>query len=205
MTSRCAASFQKLKFNTKHTIYSTFLQRCSFKFVLLIQIRGHAVTYRSAVGHTVSRDANSQARVHQVWTLECSEMRNIFARACVSGLTHSQAYEWKSMEWKVQCDRPFRVGYCLNFIDSNSFRFPVSIPMWLNNDIKHLSCVSFLQTIYWSWIPWTKINRLHKTGLFKSCLFAKYNCMILDKLRFFFLLFFPNGSCGSLMILKKKH
>ncbi len=106
MTSRCAASFQKLKFNTKHTIYSTFLQHCSFKFVLSIQIRGHAVTYRSAVGHTVSRDANSQARVHQVWTLERSEMRNIFARACVSGLTHSHAYEWKSMERKVQCDRP---------------------------------------------------------------------------------------------------
>ncbi len=64
VTSRCAASFRKLKFNTKHTIYSTFLQPCSFKFVVLIQIRGHAVTYRSAVGHTVSRDANSQARVH---------------------------------------------------------------------------------------------------------------------------------------------
>ncbi len=28
-------------------------------------------------------------------------------------------------------------------IDSDYFRFPVSIPMWLNNDIKHLSCVSF--------------------------------------------------------------
>ncbi len=32
--------------------------------------------YRSAVGHTVSRDANSQARVHLVWTLECSKMQN---------------------------------------------------------------------------------------------------------------------------------
>ncbi len=72
MTSRCAASFQKLKFNTKHTIYSTFLQLCSFKFVLLIQIRGHAVTYRSAVGHTVSRDANSQARVQAAVTLHFS-------------------------------------------------------------------------------------------------------------------------------------
>ncbi len=28
-------------------------------------------------------------------------------------------------------------------IDSDSFRFPVSIPMWLDNDIKHLSHVSF--------------------------------------------------------------
>ncbi len=32
--------------------------------------------YRSAVGHTVSRDVNSQARVHQVWTLERSEVQN---------------------------------------------------------------------------------------------------------------------------------
>ncbi len=40
-------------------------------------------------------------RLHQVWTLERSEMRNIFARACVSGLTHSHAYEWKSMEPKM--------------------------------------------------------------------------------------------------------
>ncbi len=64
-----------------------------------------------------------------------------------------------TFSWEVP-----RVGYRLNFIDSDSFRFPVSIPMWLNNDIKHLSCVSFLQTIYWSWIPWTKINRLHKNG-----------------------------------------
>ncbi len=28
-------------------------------------------------------------------------------------------------------------------IDSDSFRFPVLIPMWLDNDIKHLSRVSF--------------------------------------------------------------
>ncbi len=69
--------FFKLQFNTKHTIYSTFLQRCSFKCILLIQIRGHAVTYRSAIGHTVSHDANSHARVHQVWTLERSEMWNV--------------------------------------------------------------------------------------------------------------------------------
>ncbi len=34
------------------------------------------MTYRSGVGHTVSRDVNSQARVHQTGTLECSEMRN---------------------------------------------------------------------------------------------------------------------------------
>ncbi len=94
MTSRCAASFQKLKFNTKHIINSTFLQSCSFKFVILIQIRGHAVTYQSAVGHTVSRDVNSQARVHQVWALERSEMQNFshgFAfpvwriRMCING------------------------------------------------------------------------------------------------------------------------
>ncbi len=43
----------------------------------LIQIGGHAVTYRSAVGHTVSRDVNSQARFHQIWTLERSKMWNL--------------------------------------------------------------------------------------------------------------------------------
>ncbi len=102
MTSWCAASFQKLKFNTKHTIYSPFLKRCSFKCVILIQIRGHAVTYRSAVCHTVSRDANSQARVHQVGTLECSEMQNLS-----HGLAF--AYECQSMERKVQCDRALNV------------------------------------------------------------------------------------------------
>ncbi len=80
----------------KTTIYSTFLQRCSFKFVLLIQIRGQAVTYRSAVGPTVP-----QARVHQVWTLERSEMRNFSNWACVSGLTHSHAYEWS--QWNKKC------------------------------------------------------------------------------------------------------
>ncbi len=46
-------------------------------YVLLIQIEGHAVTYRSAVGHMVSRDVNSQDRVHQAWTLE-RQINNIF-------------------------------------------------------------------------------------------------------------------------------
>ncbi len=48
---------------------------------------------------------------NQVWTLECSEMRNF---------SHGPAfpvwriYEWKSMEQKVQCDRPFSpcIGHC---------------------------------------------------------------------------------------------
>ncbi len=48
-------------------------------YILLIQLRGHAVTYRSAVGHMVSRDANLQARVHQAWTLEHSEVQNFSA------------------------------------------------------------------------------------------------------------------------------
>ncbi len=37
------------------------------------------------VGLTVSRDVNSQVRVHQAWTLKRSEVRN-FA-VCVTGLT----------------------------------------------------------------------------------------------------------------------
>ncbi len=38
----------------------------------------------SAIGHTVSRDANSQARVHQVWTLERTGLRfRSDAFACV--------------------------------------------------------------------------------------------------------------------------
>ncbi len=32
----------------------------------------------------------------------------LFAQAYVSGLTHSHAYEWKSMELKVQCDHVLR-------------------------------------------------------------------------------------------------
>ncbi len=38
----------------------------------------------------------------------------LFTLACVSGLTHSHAYEWKSMERKVQCDRPFSLQYELS-------------------------------------------------------------------------------------------
>ncbi len=52
-------------------MYSTFLQSCG---ILLIQIGGHAVMYWSTVGHTVSRDVNLQARVHQAWTFLCSEI-----------------------------------------------------------------------------------------------------------------------------------
>ncbi len=40
----------------------------------LIQIGGHAMTYGSAVGHTVSHHVNMQARVHQALTLKCIEM-----------------------------------------------------------------------------------------------------------------------------------
>ncbi len=31
------------------------------------------------------------------------------------------------------------IAFSILLIDYDSFRFPVSIPMWLNNDIKHLS------------------------------------------------------------------
>ncbi len=33
--------------------------------------------YQSAVGHTVSREVNSQARVHQVLIFKSSEMPNV--------------------------------------------------------------------------------------------------------------------------------
>ncbi len=57
-------------------------------------------------------------------------------------------------------------------IDSDSFRFPVSIPMWLNNDIKHpvsLFCKPFIEAEYHE----QKSTGHIKTGLFKSCLCAK--------------------------------
>ncbi len=62
-------------------------------------------TYRSAVGHTASREAGQSSlslNFGMQWNAK------LFARACISGLTHLYAYEWKSMERKVQCDRPFR-------------------------------------------------------------------------------------------------
>lgn len=62
------------------------------------------------IGHTVSSDMNSQVRVQQTLTLERSEMRNNFARACVSALPHSYAHEWKSMD-QVQCDRSLTYKY----------------------------------------------------------------------------------------------
>ncbi len=40
-------------------------------------------------------------------------MRKLFAGACVYGLMHSHAYEWKSVERKVQCERPFTLA-CSN-------------------------------------------------------------------------------------------
>ncbi len=52
------------------------------------------------------------------------------------------------------------------------FRFPVSIPMWLNNDIKHpvsLFCKPFIGDEYHE----QKSTGYIKTGLFKSCLCAK--------------------------------
>ncbi len=62
-------------FNSTQNIQSTPYS-CSFKCLILIQIWGHVVTYRSAVGHTVSCDTNSQARVHQVWiAAKCETFR----------------------------------------------------------------------------------------------------------------------------------
>ncbi len=61
MTSRCAALKKKLKLNTQQIIIHLICKKhticCSLKFVLLIKIGGYAVTYRSAICHTVSLDA----------------------------------------------------------------------------------------------------------------------------------------------------
>ncbi len=43
------------------------------------------------------------------------------------------------------------------------------------------------------------------TGLFKSCLFAKYNCMILDKCSFFFIIIFPMEVQSGPLKSKKKN
>ncbi len=62
-------------------------------------------------------------------------------------------------------DAVSRVGYHLNFIDSDSYRFSVSIPMCLKKRFRYqtyLFCVSFCKTFICCWIPWTKISRLHK-------------------------------------------
>ncbi len=91
MTSCTAASFKKVKFNTWQIIIhltcinvqsstlsrsAAVLNACSFNSA--------TVMYRSTVGHTVSRDVNSQGRVHQAWTLNRSEMHfRSDAFACV--------------------------------------------------------------------------------------------------------------------------
>ncbi len=142
MTSRCAASFQKLKFNTKHTIYFTFLQRCSFKFVLLIiHIRGHAVTYRSAFGHTVSRDANSQARVHQVWTLERSAMRN-FSHG-LAFLVWRIRMRMNGSQWSEKCS--------------------VTAPLLGLGDISHAICMHISSVKLVSWLV-VNLHHLFSNG-----------------------------------------
>ncbi len=52
--------------------------------------------------HTVSRDANSQVICFEFTKSELWNAANIFARACVSGLTHSHAYEMES-QWNEKC------------------------------------------------------------------------------------------------------
>ncbi len=42
--------------------------------VFFNSVRKSCCDYGSAVSHTVSRHVNTQARVHQALTLECSEM-----------------------------------------------------------------------------------------------------------------------------------
>ncbi len=67
------------------TRFRVFAYKVTSYFHHSIQIRGHAVTYRSAVGHTVSRDANSQARVHQ----GCIRNRPLYPHSLFPTLVHS--------------------------------------------------------------------------------------------------------------------
>ncbi len=66
--------------------------------------------------------------------------------SCDSGPTVAEARRRMRL-WGSQVDLGLCIVWILSIpillIDSDSFRFTVSIPMWLNNDIKHLSCVSF--------------------------------------------------------------
>ncbi len=63
-------------------------------------------------------------------------------------------------------------------MDSESYRFPVSIPMWLKKLSQtfryqtYLFCVSFCKTFNFCWTPWTKISWLHKNWI-NNCLCAK--------------------------------
>lgn len=52
----------------------------------------------------------SVVQIHKMRKLVLSKkyFQNIFGRACVSGLMHLNAYEWKSMEREVKCDRDLR-------------------------------------------------------------------------------------------------
>ncbi len=54
----------------------------------------------------VSRDCKFAAQSSPSLNFWMQQNVKLFARACVFGLTHSHAYEWMSMERKVQCDRP---------------------------------------------------------------------------------------------------
>ncbi len=68
--------FSKKKTLTEHIIHPKCksmqpIPLCRFKVcVLLIQLRGHAMTYQSSIGHTWYENII----VHQTCTLECSEM-----------------------------------------------------------------------------------------------------------------------------------
>ncbi len=53
--------------------------------------------------------------------------------------------------------------HCVFF--SDSYRFPDSIPMWLNIDIKHIYSVSFCKTFDCSWIHEQKSAGYIKAGL----------------------------------------
>ncbi len=72
------------------------------------------MTYRSAIGHTVSRDVNSQARVHQVWTLKCSEMQN-FSHGLVFPVWRIRMH-MNGSQWIEKCNVTSPLHICLDII-----------------------------------------------------------------------------------------
>ncbi len=96
-----------------------------------------------------------------------------------------------------------RVGYRFNLINSDSFRLPVSIPMWLNNGIKHLSCLFLANHLLELNTTKKKKNQQATSKLDSLRAVCAQNRAAWFWINWM-VLFFLNGSCGSLMILKKK-
>ncbi len=122
MTSRRAASFQKCKFNTKHTIYST-LSICRWS---------HGVTWCEFAGQSSP-------------SLNFGMQRNakLFAQACVSGLTHSHSYVFDFVQRRT--DLEARVAACSRGCEVGLFLLPVvmlsrCLNTHITNEVNNMSC-----------------------------------------------------------------